>query len=105
MFSAGSEAGVGLLAVERERHGTERWRSSADFGSGDRATAVGNTLWLYGDAGMWGWTSYDLYAYDLASGAGAALPGAAAYFTPGELVTTTGDYDAPVLSAWPSDLW
>ncbi|GAA1671796.1 hypothetical protein GCM10009830_17340 [Glycomyces endophyticus] len=85
--------------------GAVLWSASAAFGSGDRATAVGSTLWLYGDASMWGWTSYDLYAYDLATGTATALPGTAAYFAPGELVTTTGDHDAPTLNAWPSDLW
>ena len=61
--------------------------------------------WLYGDSSMWGWTSYDVFAYDLASGAGVAMPGSAAYFTDGEVVTSTGDYDAPVLNAWPNELW
>jgi hypothetical protein len=83
----------------------ELWSASANFGSGDRATVVGSTLWLYGDAGMWGWTSCDLYAYDLASGAGVALPGTASYFLPGEVVTATGEYDQETLNAWPSDLW
>jgi hypothetical protein len=83
----------------------ELWSAGADFGSGDRATVVGSTLWLYGDAGTWGWTSYDLYAYDLASGAGVALPGTASYFLPGEVVTATGEYDQETLNAWPSDLW
>jgi outer membrane protein assembly factor BamB len=93
-----------LVAYDADT-GEERWRADAAFGSGDRAWAVGSTLWLYGDASMWGWSSYDVYAYDLATGEGTALPGTAAYFAPGQVVTSTGDYDAPELSAWPIELW
>ncbi|MCD0446959.1 PQQ-like beta-propeller repeat protein [Glycomyces sp. A-F 0318] len=99
------EAGEDGLAAYDAATGEERWRASAAFGSGDRAWAVGATLWLYGDAGMWGWSSYGVYAYDLATGEGVALPGTAAYFAPGVVVTSTGDYDAPVLSAWPVEVW
>ncbi|WP_030156831.1 PQQ-binding-like beta-propeller repeat protein [Glycomyces sp. NRRL B-16210] len=85
--------------------GEERWRATARFGPGDRAWTVESTLWLYGSSSMWGWSSTDVYAYDLDTGEGVVLPGAAAYFGPGEIVTTTGGDDAPVLSAWPADLW
>ncbi|SDE05214.1 PQQ-binding-like beta-propeller repeat protein [Glycomyces harbinensis] len=99
------EAEADNLVAYDSATGEERWRASAAFGSGDRAWALGATLWLYGDAGMWGWSSYEVYAYDLGSGEGVALPGTAAYFVSGEIVTSTGDYDAPVLSAWPTEVW
>ncbi|MEU6859623.1 hypothetical protein AB0B28_12220 [Glycomyces sp. NPDC046736] len=99
------DAGEDTLAAYDTATGTERWRASTAFGSGDRATVIGSTLWLYGDAGMWGWSSYTVYAYDLATGEGVALPGTVAYFLPGQIVTDTGDYDETILKAWPADLW
>jgi outer membrane protein assembly factor BamB len=85
--------------------GEERWRASAFVGSRGRAAAIGSTLWLYGDASMWGWSSHDVYAYELATGAGVALPGTVVYFMPGQIVMSTGEYDHAVLKAWPTELW
>lgn len=105
-----------LIAFDRESEtdnlvaydtaaGEERWRASAFLGPDDRAWTIESTLWLYGASSMWGWSSYDVYAYDLASGEGVALPGSVAYFAPGMVVTNTGEYDAPVLEAWPTSIW
>jgi hypothetical protein len=85
--------------------GEERWRADTSFVSRGRATTIGSTLWIYGDASMWGWSTYDVFAYDLATGEGVALPGTVAYFLPGEVVMTAGEYEEPVLEAWPTELW
>jgi outer membrane protein assembly factor BamB len=95
----------GELVAYDAASGEERWRAGTTFGSGDRAWAFGSTLWLYGDASMWGWTTYGVYAYDLATGEGVALPGAAAYFLEDAIVTSSGDYDALALQAWPAEVW
>jgi hypothetical protein len=84
--------------------GEARWRANADFSSDDTTWAVGSTLWLYG-YGEWVSSAYDVYAYDLASGEGVALPGASAYFVPGRIVTVTGATDPAVRSVWPTELW
>jgi hypothetical protein len=102
---AGWEAEAGDLVAYDTATGEERWRADGDFGSGARAGTVGATLWLYGDASMWGWSSYDVYAYDLATGEGVALPGSAAYFAPGQIVMSSGDGDTAALTAWPTELW
>ncbi|THV30831.1 PQQ-binding-like beta-propeller repeat protein [Glycomyces paridis] len=99
------EDGAGNLVAYDTVSGEERWRASTNFGSGGRATILGDTLWLYGDASMWGWSTYEVYAYDLASGEGAALPGSSAYFAPGAIVMRSGGYDDPVLTAWPTRIW
>jgi hypothetical protein len=47
-----------------------------------------------------------VFAYNLATGEGIAMPGAPTFlFTPGRIVTDTGEYDTAVLNTWPVDVW
>ncbi|WP_026923400.1 outer membrane protein assembly factor BamB family protein [Glycomyces arizonensis] len=85
--------------------GEERWRATADVGSQSQATVIGSTLWIHGDASMWGWSDYNVIAYNLDTGEGVALPGSVSAFAPGEIIMTDDDYETPELTAWPVDLW
>lgn len=85
--------------------GEERWRANAVFRGDDTTWAIGSTLWLYGGGEAWGSGAHDVHAYDLATGEGVALPGDAAYFVPGRIVTITGATDPAVRNVWPTELW
>jgi hypothetical protein len=85
--------------------GEERWRANASFSSDDHTRTIGSTLWLHGSGTVWGLSSYDVYAYDLATGEGVALPGTAGYYLPGWIITTTENSDATEHNVWPTELW
>jgi hypothetical protein len=55
---------------------------------------------------VWEAETDNLVAYDTATGEGVAMPGAPTFFfTPGRIVTDTGEYDTAVLNTWPVDVW
>lgn len=105
LVTADWEAEADNLVAYDTATGEERWRVNASFSSDDHAWTVGSTLWLLGSGTLWGLSSYDVYAYDLATGEGVALPGTAPYYVPGRIVTTAQNADAAERNVWPTELW